>query len=247
MNHEISDDRILEIERNCANQIVRKLNEVKKPGCVSMAIEMISRRIIASGDSLATLHCKSPHEWEFDGTSILRNIYDVMLQGLYIMTDSAKREERAQLYLDFMKVERKERINLMDASRTDIAKHVSGSPMRPEAEPEIKKQFDAVKDQFTTKKGKLRDRWYPGSLRDLATETGLEPEYDLMQRFLSGVVHSSPLTLKEGPFVRGFLLMDWYWRFAFRVLGAYATYKQVELDETENGLIEMARTNIFNV
>ena len=162
------------------------------------------------------------------------------------MADPAKQDERAQLYFDFMDVERKRRIDLMDASETNLAKHVSGSSKRPKAEPAIKGRFDAVKPKFTTKRGKPRETWYPGSLRDLAKASGVESEYELMQKFLSGVVHSSPLTLSEGPIVRGVLLRDWHWRFAFRILGAYAEYKAVTLDKTETDLIGSARTNVFN-
>ena len=174
MDFELSDDQILESQRNLANQIFTKLNAVLKPGCIAMSIEMISGRIVGSGNSLAILHRDSPHDWTFDGASILRNIYDVMLQGLYIMADPAKQDERAQLYLDFMDVERKRRIDLMDASGTNIAKYISGSPKRAEAEPAIEERFDDVKVKFTTKKGKPRDTWYPGSLRDLAKASGLE-------------------------------------------------------------------------
>lgn len=247
MTPEMSDDQIhLEYQRAIANGIVTKLNAVQKPGPVAVATEMITGRILASGNSLAVLYNGSPHDWAFDGASILRNIYDVMLQGLYIMADVARRNERAQLYLDFMDVERMRRIELLDASGTDIAKHVSGSPKRPNAEPAIKKRCNAVKAKYVTKKGKLRDTWYRGSLRDLAKASRLEGEYELMQKFLSGVVHSSPLTLEEGPIVHGFLLMDWHWRFAFRVLGTYAAYKGVVLDQTEKDLIASAQRNVFD-
>jgi len=247
MDSEVSDDQILEDQRTIANGLVTKLKTVHKLGHVAVAIEMILGRIVGSGNSLTILHHKSPPDWTFDGASILRNIYDVMLQGLYIMADPAKQDERAKLYLDFMDVERMRRIDLMDDSGTDVAKHFSGSPKRPKAEPEIKKRFDAVKAPFMTKKNKPRNTWYPGSLRDLAKASNLESEYDLVQRFLSGVVHSSPLTIKEGPIVRGFLLMDWSWRFAFRILGAYAEYKKVTLEETEKALVDSARKNVFNV
>lgn len=246
MSTEPTEDQALEAQRGVANGIVAKLNAARVTGPVAVAIEMIAGRIVASGNSLAVLRNNSPHDYGFDAASVLRNIYDVMLQGLYIMADPSKREERAQLYLDFMAVERKGRIELLDASGTDLAKRISGSPKRPGTEPEIEKQFDAIKAKFLTKKGKVRQTWYPGTLRDLAKESGLEAEYELMQRFLSGVIHSSPLTLKEGPFVRGFLLMDWHWRFAFRILGAYADHKGVTLNPNEQGLVDSARANVFD-
>lgn len=248
MTREMSDDQFLEWQGAVANGILRKLNAVQKPGPVARAIEMIAGRLVASGNSLAVLRSCSRHDYAFDAASILRTIYDVMLQGLYIMEDSAKQEERAQLYLDFMDVERMGRIELMDASGTDIAKHFSGSPRRSKAEPAIKRRFDAVKAKYATKKDKVRDRWYPGgSLRCLAKVAGLEAECELMQKSLSAVVHSSPLTLREGPFVRDFLLIHWHWQFAFRILGAYAEYKGVALDETEEALIDTARRNVFDL
>jgi len=243
----MSDDQILECEGAVANGIVTKLNAVQKPGPVAVAIEMIARRVVASGNSLGVLRSCSSHDYMFDAASILRNIYDVMLQGLYIMQDSTKQEERAQLYLDFMHVERKQRIQLMDSSGTDLAKRISGSPKRPSAEPVIEEQFKDVRAKYTGKTGKVRNTWYPGNLCSLATATGLKAEYELMQKFLSGVVHSSPLTLREGPFVPDFLLIDWHWQFEFRILGAYAEYKGVMLDETEKDLIDSARRNVLDL
>ena len=163
------------------------------------------------------------------------------------MADPAKRKDRAQLYLEFMDVERKQRIELMDCSSTDVAKRISGSPKRISSEPKIEKRFNEVKAKYQTEKGTIRRYWYPGTLRDLAKAADLEPEYELMQRLLSGVVHSSPLTLKEGPLVHGFRLIDWHWRFAFRILGAYAEYKGIALDQTEQCLISSARQNVFDL
>lgn len=44
-------------------------------------------------------------------------------------------------------------------------------------------------------KGKLRDHWYEGNLRDLAKGVGFEDEYVLLQKHLSGVVRSSAYAL----------------------------------------------------
>jgi len=246
MSPETTDGDVLEVWRMVGNKILTKLNATRIPGPVAVVVKMIARRIVASGESLATLRNNSPHDYGFDATSILRTIYDVMLQGLYIMADRNKREERARLYLDFMTGEQKRRIELLDASGTDLAKRFSGSQKRPSAEPEIEKQFNAVKAKFLTNKGKVRKWWYPGTLRNLAKESNLEAEYELMQRFLSGVIHSSPLALKEGAFIKGFLLMDWHWRFAFRIFGAYAEHKGITLDQDEQDLVQMSRKNVFD-
>jgi len=210
-------------------------------------MEMIARRIVASGNSLAVLRNNAVPDYEFDAASILRSIYDAMLQGLYIMVDPNRRDGRAQLFLDFRDIERKRRIELLDASGTDLAKRVRNSPKRPNAEREMEKRYMAVKARYLNRKGKERNTWYSGSLRDLAKTVGLESEYELIQRFLSGVVHSSPLTIEEGPCVTDFLLMDWHWRFAFRILGAYAEYKEVALDQTEKDLIASSGQNVFKL
>ncbi len=80
----------------------------------------------------------------------------------------------------------------------------------------------------------------------IAKDVGYESEYKLIQKFLSGAIHSTPLTIKNGPLVHGFFLIDCSWHFAFRILGAYAEYKRVDLDEVETYLIESARKNVFD-
>ncbi|MCY2929587.1 MAG: DUF5677 domain-containing protein [Planctomycetota bacterium] len=246
MASEVSDDQILECQRAVANGILTKLNTIPKPGPVAAAIDMIAGRLVASGNSLLVLRRNSRHDYGFDALSILRTMYDVTLQGLYILADQAKQEERARLYLDFMWVERKQRIELMDSSKTWLAKRLSGSPMRANAEPAIEERFESVKAKYTGKNNKVRGDWFPGRLRDLARATGLEAEYLLMQKFLSGFVHSTPLTIMMGPVVPDFLLIDWHWRFVFRILGSYAEVKAVTLDEKENGLITLSRQNVFD-
>ena len=73
----------------------------------------------------------------------------------------------------------------------------------------------------------------------------MEPEYELLQKHLSGVVHSSCYALKEGPLVRGFLLADWAWRFSFRILGKFAEYLNVVLEEHEAEFVGAATENVF--
>jgi len=185
-------------------------------------------------------------DFRFDAASLLRTAYDAMLQGLYIMKEPQDREERAGLFLDFIYVEKVEWFKLYDGNPTDLAKFVSQSPKRRDAEPEIRKRFDEVKDQFMTKKGKLQENWYPGKPYDLAKETGYESEYKLMQKILSGVVHSTPRTLQEGPWMSEYMLLSWYWQFTFRILGAYADFKGIELNEDEKESIADAQENALN-
>lgn len=240
------DRELLDLQRSIASSLLAKFRECNDTSPVASAITPMLARLIKSGDSITILECHSPHDSTYDSATIMRNIYDVMLQALYILINPEKRLERAQRCLDFIELERKVRITTMDTNATDLAQHVSKSPKRSASEKEIDEKFLRVKEQFTTKKGKLVDHWYPGTLRDLAREVGYEDEYEIMQRQLSGVVHSSPLTLIEGPFLRGPSLSYSYWVFAFRVLGSLAEHARISLSETEQRIIDSSKRNIFN-
>jgi len=247
----MTDDEILERQKNIANDIVTKLNSVRKDTVVTRAVELLMKRIVSGGNTLFILgQLSSPcseHDFALDGASILRGIYDAMLQALYILCDPPECEERARLYLDFYWVEWHEAVRLFDKSPTVLAAKVKNSPKRPQGEPAIQKEFEQVESKFLTKKGGLRQAWYPGTLRNLAKHVGLDTEYELFQRQLSGAVHSSPLSLKDGPIYTGFLLVDLSFRFSFRVLGRFAEYKDVGLEAFEKQMIQDSMRNIFDL
>jgi hypothetical protein len=104
-----------------------------------------------------------------------------------------------------------------------------------------------VRVKFENAKGNLRNHWFPEkNLREIARAVGRESEYEILQKQLSGAVHSSAFTLKNGSPYKGFLLSDLAWRFSFRVLGKFAEYVQIELDE-ELPLIRSAEDNVFEI
>jgi hypothetical protein len=243
----MTDDDILENERQIANGLVTKVNAVQKPGPVAQSIEMLLSRIVGAGDSLAVLATHAPHEYAFDGAMILRGIYDAMLQALYILVDPSKCQERAQRYLDFYWVERVTTVQLFEKNPTDLANRIASSPKREQAEPAIQQEFARVRAAYLDKNGKPARTWYKGNLRALAIAVEIETEYEILQRQLSGDVHASPLSLKHGPFYRGFILRDLAWRFSFRVLGKFAEYKEVTLDEAEEQFISLSQRNVFNL
>ena len=211
-------------------------------------MRMLAGRLVNSGSSLIVL-CTSdlPHEGTFDGAAILRTSYDAMLQGLYIMVVSEQRISRATLYLNFMDVERKKRIELADRNDTDMATQIARSSLRASREPLIQAQYDRIKAAYATKKGGVREKWYPGTLRHLAQEVGLESEYEWLQNQLSGVIHSSPLTLEEGPSLTPSLLINWHFSITFRLLGAYAEHVGVDLNTIEQNLMNIAWKNFLDL
>ncbi len=98
---------------------------------------------------------------------------------------------------------------------------------------------------FVNSKGKLKRNWYGNDLRDIAELIGRDTEYEILQKLLSGPVHSSSLALKNGPQFKGYLLLDLAWTFSFRVLGQFAEYVKVELDDAERQLIAHSNENVF--
>jgi len=243
----MDDERILEFQANTANGIARKLNGSRRNTAVTRATKLLLGRIVGAGNSLRVLHKHAPHNFDFDGAMILRGIYDAMLQALFILHDPTKRNERAQDYLDFYWVEKKKAIELFDAKRTHLSRRISQSARRPKAEPAIEQEIQRVRPKYENSTGKLRGHWYKGSLRDVAAAVGLEAEYEILQKQLSGAVHASAYTLKDGPYYRGFLLMALAWRLSFRVLGSFAEYSEIQLDEPERELVGMSSTSIFDL
>jgi len=242
----MSDDELLEFDRKTANGIVAKLNAARRDSVVTSAIEVLLSRIVGAGNSLHTLRNYAPHEYAPDGGMILRGTYDAMIQALYILSDSTEQEARAQLYLDYFWVEKKETIELLDTSPTLFGKQMSNSPRRASAEQAIEERFQSVCGRFRNRnKSTFRKHWYAGDLRVLAAALGLESEYLLLHKHLSGIVHSSAYALKEGMPIQGFLLLSLAWRFSYRVLGKFSEYANITLENHERERIRLAQGNIF--
>jgi hypothetical protein len=241
----MDDDQILDFWAAKGNAIVAKLKQVRQDTPVTAAIELLLGRIVGAGNSLRVLGEHAPHAFAFDGAMILRGIYDAMLQALYILVDAGRRTERAELYLDFFWIDKKNEIELFDKSPTVLGKRISTSPRRASVGPAIEEEIQRVHPRFENAKGKLRNHWYDGNLRDLAKAVELEAEYELLQKHLSGVVHSSAYALTEGMPMQGRLLMALAWRFSFRVLGSFAAYAQITLDDHEQELVRFSGENVF--
>lgn len=237
----MTDQDWFDKQAQIGNSIAAKLNVVRKGTAISKAIDQLALRIVSAGDSLRLLHDKSPHNFLFDGTMVLRGIYDASLQSLYILNDAAFQEERANLYLDFYWVEKMKFIRRFDRSQTQLGRHVSQSTLRANAEPEIQREFQRVQAKFLDSKGKLRNHWYPNNLQFLAEKTGFESECEIFQQFLSGAVHASSFAMQHPPFQgKPELMLEFAWKFSFRVLGKYAEYAQVTLDVIETEIVKSA-------
>jgi hypothetical protein len=246
----MSIEQLLGMQQDMANEIVKKLTASQRPTAVTRAVELLLTRIVASGNSLAVLRQSNVHPYTFDEAMIVRGIYDAMSQALYILDDATTSDERAQLYLDWYWIEKKDEIARYDNNSTFLAQRMSKSPKRPAAEPLFEQRYRDAFPKYATKKGdKTRQHWYCGSLRELAKAVtpSLESEYELLQAYLSGPTHSSVYALCEPPVFDKELLADFAWRFSYRVLGKFARYTGIALTEDEQGMIALATENIFNL
>jgi hypothetical protein len=211
-----------------AGKIIDALNTRGRKDIVAQAITRLQGRTLQSTTTLWLLCCQARHPWDADGALILRAIYDASLQSLYILNKPRLRKQRARQYLDFAWIEKDWMRKWGDKYSNPLAKKFRESPMRSVGEPALDKNLRRIRRQYLTKEGKeWRQTWYKGSLRDLAKELCLEEEYDLLQKQLSGAVHSSPHTLIHGPVISGTHYITWAWQFAFRVLACVVRWNQL--------------------
>jgi hypothetical protein len=173
-------------------------------------------------------------------------MYDAMLQGLYILGNSAQREARAKLFLDYARIEQYQGIRRFDKNGTWMARKVSASTLRPQREPLIVAAFEAVKRNYLNAKGRVRDTWYKCSLRDIARDVGLESEYELLQRHLSSLVHSTPWAM-GCPSAVDAQAGTWSWIFALRLAFRYAEFCQVPLRDEDRDLMRNNFENVFDM
>ena len=222
------DNEFWSIHENICQKLFCAINGKVKHDTTARALNLLAMRITNSTSSLWVLRCCAEEFFSMDGASILRCIYDATLQALYILQ---KPHERANDFFDYEWVEKTKGIDWIDSSDTNIASKVRNSPLRPEGEKLCKKEFAHVENNFKGKKGKLRDRWYAGSLRDLAKDLGFESEYEYIHKQLNGAIHSSPLSLKSGPLVEGTHLLTWAIHFNWRVLHKITQYYKISLED----------------
>lgn len=233
---------------NYATEIGRAIHEhVREASPVTRALEPFKNRISSGLESLRALHRHAQHDFRADGMTILRAMYDAQLQVLYILADPADADERAQLFLDFRWIEQRRMQELLEGNPTQLAQTLLKSPRRAEGEAAREENFQRLRPNYLTRKGKLRADWYPGTLRELAKTVGLESEYEILQRTLSGAVHSTPTALLAGlTFSDPEHLLLIGWRITFRVLGRIAQHHGAPLEPEHEEVVRDAMRNLYD-
>jgi len=138
-----------------------------------------------------------------DCGALLRCLYDAFIQAGYVFAVPKEREARGELFLNYYAIERHQRSQEVVKLKTPFAKKIAQSPMRAAGEKRNKREYDRVKHLYLNKskknkKEKVRDHWYPGTLRDRSQDVGCLNEYISFVKSLNGSTHSGPAAIRHG-------------------------------------------------
>ena len=197
---EAADDFIHDLLR----QIINESHLRSKDDIVARALFFFLLRAANSWRSIRILSKSATNEKEedavaIDAATILRAMYDAYFQAAYVVKQPDQSEQRATDYFEFEHVDRHRRMEALLGHDNWIATSLKASPKHDAGQTNIQQQLDRVKERFTTKKGNIRQHWFPGTLRDVARSLEREDEYDTFLAEFNGCVHTSAFYLKCGP------------------------------------------------
>lgn len=240
------DRRIIKIYSQSLLEILTEINENLQDDAPTRAIRLIHERVGGTVDTLMILAQHAQHDFVIDAMSMLRMLFDAMWQAEYLMHDPSERQGRASLFLDWKWVERYQWIERIDKCDLAIARHLRSSPQRPDAEPEIRRRYEAVKHRYLTPKKRIRSHWYePANLGLLTTEIGRQDEYEWFQPLLSGAVHSAVWTLDDGPMLTKASTVLMAIDATFRILGLIAEHLDLSFSDPTSHFVDMARKDVL--
>lgn len=232
---------------NRISELLSKANPSKKDR-VAELLARFHKRIFDGQHILRTLQLHHTGEWHFEGGMILRGMYDIYLQAAWMMQNVSAREERAQLYIDFHAIEHYKWLREVEKGKTPFHKKLASSTQRSISESEIRRRYQEVLPKFIKKRNENnepRKTWYPGHIRSLANQCGLENEYGLLIVQLHALTHSSPWAIFSGNPIDVAHLTTYGWRIVFRTLGLLVDRTKTALDEELRELISYSQKDFF--
>ena len=135
-----------------------------------------------------------------DVGTLVRAMYEAYLQAAFILHEQARQRERARLYLDYEHVEKRIVLGKIFKHDTFVSRALKRSSLLPTSEVRMEAQYDRVKDRYLNQKRReIHDKWYEGTLRDLANAIGEKADYDFFMSAFHGYVHSSAFAIRTGP------------------------------------------------
>jgi Family of unknown function (DUF5677) len=256
MAHDAADyEEIDEAFLGILSKVIREVHGNTKRDRASQALLCLLVRTANTWRSILTLkrHSCDDQTYTIDAAVLLRCIFDAYLQAHLIYRDANKREEVAELYLDFAHVDRFKAQERVLRHNTSLSQGLKESLLRQAGVERLQKEYDGVKAKYYRKErlkdGTLkigpdvRDKWYEGNLSQLANQACKQAEYDTFIVQYNGCVHSSAFSVKEGPAINGNQIAHLASGFTARVTQMSIEHSKLVLSDGELTIItEMARS-----
>ena len=233
--------------RRVGSSLCQKLNTVggDPDNSVDRAFHLMQIRMVNAMNSLELLdkEAKKIKDGSFnDAAIVLRSMYDLHLQFLYILKDPVVRSRN---YMNFAAVDS---YRLLEA----FTKHPSNAHNAlkqfdlPAMKARVEADYNRVKNDFlTVDQKKVRPDWYVGKLDGIAHEAGYDAEYAIMQKILSNIIHSGSMSLTTGLVVPQYSVLHDGWMIMIRVVGGIAKYLNVRFDELELSIYDQSLQSIY--
>lgn len=222
-----------------------------REGKAAIAVRRLTNRVFMSAETMTILRRYADHDWRIDATTVLRTLYDAMLQALYIIDDPENMEFRGELYEGFSAIERYELLRRVEADSSAFSRKLRESPLRKDGEPRLVAEYQQRIGNYRKPGSSIRPRsWYAhsvGTLKDMAVVVGYEDEYLLLTHDLGASVHSSAFALAPKPLFSPDLCLLLAWHLTVRVLGKIADRYEIELAGEESKVVRDAYGNIYNL
>lgn len=138
-----------------------------------------------------------------DLAALARCMHDAMIQLKYMLAGDQTRNlspvELGGLYCNFEHIERFNAINGLQKLGGPLARHISSSPLASTGNAAAEDRYKQVCPVYSEGRSKrIRRTWYPGTLRELAKQTGLEDEHFFFTSLSNSSIHSGPLATSAG-------------------------------------------------
>lgn len=230
------------------SEFVVKLNASPKIDAASRVLRYFLDRATETGKIFLTLAAHhGGHAYTNDALTLLRTMYDVSLQAMWLTNDLSNTATLAEDYLAFAEIERHTLLEKLASSETEFAKQIMKSPRRSAAEADIENAFRKAAARFQGKKAGFPANWYRCNLRQIAQNLNLVEEYDFMVAQFSKAVHATPSNMRDGPGMPQKDVISRAWEFLLRVMDANARHHRLELSPELKEVFEYARINAVRV
>src|SRR5262245_29080982 len=150
----------LDVQR-VSNQLFKKA--ISEP--LHKVVRAIAKSTVNSLGALTTLLLNG---YGNDAMKVARGMFENSVIVLYLI----RHPELLDDYFDYDHIKTKKQLDYLDNYDPDLVK---GLPAVRRAE--IESNYQSVKAKFTDSKGRLRGSWSKASIREMATEVGLEEHY----------------------------------------------------------------------